>query len=66
MENKVEYIITENTDKYGWCLWKVCGKDEEWALQVLMQEQKAHPEKELRIEVVDEDAAWWNDDFLSN
>ena len=62
----MEYIITENTKKYGWCLWKVCGKDEEWALQVLMREQAAHPVKELRIEAVEEKYCWWNDPFLSN
>jgi len=62
----MEYIITEKTKNYGWCLWKVCGKDYEWALQVLIIEQKAHPEKELRIEAVDEKDAWWNDTFLSN
>ena len=62
----MEYIITENTDKYGWCLWKVCGKDEAWAQQVLEKEQKAHPEKELRIDTVDDKDAWWNDTFLSN
>ena len=62
----MEYIITELTRAYGWCLWKVCGKDEEWALQVLMREQAAHPEKELRIESVEEKDAWWNDPFLCN
>ena len=62
----MEYIITEKTDKYGWCLWKVCGKDYEWALQVLIREQAAHPEKELHIEAVEEKDAWWNDPFLSN
>ena len=62
----MEYIITEKTEKHGWCLCKVCGKDEEWALQVLMKEQKAHPKKELRIEAVEEKDAWWNDPFLSN
>lgn len=62
----MEYIITENTKDYGWCLFKVCGKDEEWALQVLVQEQKKHPEKELRVEAVEEKDCWWNDSFLCN
>ena len=62
----MEYIITENTKKYGWCLWKVCGKDAEWAQQVLLREQVAHPEKELRIETVASEDAWWNDPVLSN
>lgn len=62
----MEYIITEKTEKYGWCLFKVCGKDAEWALQVLMREQAKHPEKELRTEAVEEKDCWWNDPFLSN
>ena len=61
----MEYIIIENTEKYGWCLWRVCGKDYEWAQQVLRKEQEAHPDKEFRIETVNEDCCWWNDDFLS-
>lgn len=62
----MEYIITEKTEKYGWCLFKVCGKDAEWALQVLMREQAKHPEKELRIEAVEEKDCWWNDPTLCN
>jgi hypothetical protein len=62
----MEYIITERTTEYGWCLWKVCGKDYEWALQVLMNEQKRLPYKEFRIEAVDEKDCWWNDPFLAN
>lgn len=62
----MEYIITEYTDRYGWCLWKVCGADKEWAENVLVKEQKAHPDKELRIETVYEKDCWWNNTFLSN
>lgn len=62
----MEYIITEKTKTYGWCLHCVCGKDEEWALQVLMKERAAHPEKELRVEAVNEKDCWWNDPFLCN
>lgn len=62
----MEYIITEKHEKYGWCLYKVCGNDYEWALQVLVIEQNAHPEKELRIEAVESKDCWWNDPFLSN
>lgn len=62
----MEYIITENTKDYGWCLFKVCGKDYEWAVQVLIREQAAHPNKHLRIEEVEEKDCWWNDPFLCN
>ena len=61
-----EYIITEKTKNYGWCLWKVCGDDCEWAQKVLEKEQAEHPEKELRIEAVAKKDCWWNDPFLSN
>jgi hypothetical protein len=62
----MEYIITEKTEKHGWCLWVVCGKDEEWALQVLMRERAKYPEKELRVESIPSEDAWWNDPFLCN
>ena len=62
----MEYIITEKTEKWGWCLHCVCGKDEEWALQVLMRERERHPGKELRVEAVPSEDCWWNDPFLSN
>lgn len=62
----MEYIITEKHKVYGWCLFKVCGKDYEWAVQVLVREQNAHPDKELRIEAVEEKDCWWNDPFLCN
>lgn len=61
-----EYIIAEKTEKYGWCLWKTCGTDIEWAEKVLLKEQAEHPEKELRIEAVEAKHCWWNDPFLSN
>ena len=62
----MEYIVTEKTEKYGWCLLVVCGKDKERARQILMNQQKAHPDKELRIEQVEDKDCWWNDPFLSN
>ena len=61
-----EYIITEKTKKYGWCLWMVCGTDIEHAKQVLAHEQSKHTDKEFRIEAVESEGAWWNDPFLSN
>ena len=62
----MEYIIAEKTEKWGWCLWKVCGKSRENAERGLAIEQAEHPEKELRIETVPADECWWNDPFLSN
>lgn len=62
----MEYVITEKTERYGWCLHKVCGKDYEWALQVLVREQAAFPNREFRVEAVDEKDCWWNDAFLCN
>lgn len=62
----MEYIITEYTVEYGWCLWKVCGNDYEWALQVLNNERQRLPYKKFRIEEVAEKDCWWNDPFLSN
>ena len=62
----MEYIITEKTEKHGWCLWKVCGTNENWANTVLKQEQEAHPEKEFRVEAVKSKDCWWNDPFLAN
>ena len=62
----MEYIITEKTEKYGWCLWKVCGTDKATAERALDREQAEHPEKELRIDTVQSKDAWWNDPHLSN
>lgn len=62
----MEYIITEKTKDYGWCLHCLAGKDAEWALKVLMQEQAEHPKKELRVETVEDEDCWWNDPFLCN
>ena len=62
----MEYIITEKDKKYGWCLHSVCGKDYEWALQVLMRRRAQYPDKELRIEEVEDKDCWWNDPFLCN
>ena len=61
-----EYIITEKTDKYGWCLFRVCGDDLEAAEKTLPKLQAEYPDKELRIEAVDKKDCWWNDPTLCN
>jgi hypothetical protein len=62
----MEYIITEKTDKHGWCLFRVCGKNKEAAEKSLKRLQAENPDKELRLETVDSKECWWNDPFLSN
>ena len=62
----MEYIITEKHDRYGWCLYKLCGKDREWAEKLLAKEQAAALDKELRIDEVDDKDCWWNDPTLCN
>ena len=62
----MEYVITEKTEKYGWCLFRVCGLSKEVAEQSLIKEQAKHPDKELRIETVEDKHCWWNDPFLAN
>lgn len=62
----MEYIITVKDDKYGWCLHLLCGTDEKRALQLLIQECERHPDKEFRVEAVEEKDCWWNDPFLCN
>jgi hypothetical protein len=62
----MEYIITEKTEEYGWCLWRVCGNDRCAAERALDREQAEHPEKELRIETVAKEDCWWNDPKLCN
>lgn len=63
----MEYIITEKTDRHGWCLWKVIVTDSlEGANRALAIEQAKYPEKELRVETVDKEDAWWNDPKLCN
>lgn len=63
----MEYILTEKNDKYGWCLWKVIvTKSLEGANRALADEQAKYPEKELRVETVEDEDAWWNDPKLCN
>lgn len=62
----MEYIITEKTEKHGWCLHCLCGKNAGSALKSLEREQAAHPDKELRVEAVEDKDCWWNDPTLCN
>lgn len=62
----MEYVITEKTDQYGWCLFRTCGKNKETAERALPKLQAQFPDKELRIETVEDKHCWWNDPFLSN
>ena len=62
----MEYVITEKTDKYGWCLFRACGFNKEAAEKALVRLQAENPDKELRLDTVDEKDCWWNDPFLSN
>lgn len=62
----MEYIITEKSEKWGWCLHCLAGKDLDWALKILAKEREKHPEKILRVEEVESKDCWWNDPFLSN
>lgn len=54
------YIICENTKEYGWCLFRVAGSDHEKAVQWLKEEQEANPDKQLRLQYVEEEDCWWN------
>ena len=62
----MEYIITEHTEQFGWCLFKVCRGDKAFAEKCLREEQLANPDKRLRLEEVESKDCWWNDPFLSN
>ena len=62
----MNYILEEFTEKYGWCLWKVCYGDATFADKCLVAERILHPDKELRVNVVEDKDAWWLDPFLSN
>lgn len=62
----MDYIIQEYSEKYGWCLFKVCYGNKEFAEECLVKEQKAHPDKQLRLAEVKKEDAWWNDRVLAN
>ena len=62
----MEYVITEKTDRYRWCLCRVCGTDKATAEASLAKLREKYPHKEFRIETVDGKDCWWNDQFLAN
>lgn len=62
----MDYIIQEFDKKYGWCLFKVCYGDKEFAEKCLKEQQLANPDKQLRLAEVKKEDAWWNDIFLAN
>lgn len=62
----MEYIVQEFTKEFGWCLFTVCGCNEEHANNVLITLQKQYPEKKLRLAKVESKDCWWNDPFLAN
>lgn len=62
----MEYIITEHTEQFGWCLFRVCRGDKAFAEKCLAELQLEYPDKQLRIEEVNSKDCWWNDPFLAN
>ncbi len=62
---KREYMITENTERYAYCLLFTLGKrTEEEANKALEKARLENPNKELRLEEVEEKDAWWNQGWL--
>ena len=62
MTERKEYIITENTENYGWCLFRlVAGNTEKEARKALVKAKQDYPHKELRLEQVQKEDCWWND-----
>ena len=60
-----EYIITENTKEYGWCLFRlVAGKTEQEARKALVKAKMEYPQKELKIEEIAKEDCWWNDPLM--
>ena len=62
----MEYIITEHTERFGWCLFVLAGTTRERAEKRLAEVQRDFPNKQFRIEEVESKDCWWNDPFLSN
>ena len=62
---KREYIITENTKEYGWCLFRlVAGNTEQDARKALVKAKMEYPHKELKIEEIAKEDCWWNDPVM--
>lgn len=62
----MEYIITEYTEQFGWCLFRLAGVNKERAERLLAEAQAENPDKQLRLDTVESKDCWWNDSFLSN
>lgn len=62
----MNYVVEEYTEKYGWCLYQVCHGDKDFAYECLARCRAKHPDKEFRVDVVEDKDAWWLDPFLSN
>lgn len=62
----MNYVVEEYTEKYGWCLYQVCHGDKDLAEKCLARCRAKHPNKEFRVDVVEDKDAWWLDPFLSN
>ncbi len=54
-----EFIITKNTEKYGWCLFRLAGHDKQRAEKILERLKAENPNKELRIEEAQDKDCWW-------
>jgi hypothetical protein len=72
---KYDYIIVGDTDEYDGCLVYVCSGRKEFAESVLermltepTEQDKRELERfrNLRVEAVEREKAWWNDPFLAN
>lgn len=62
----MEYFIEEYNETYGWCLFRVCKGNKEFAEKCLKKEQEQYPNKQLRLAEDESKNCWWNDQFLSN
>lgn len=64
MKTNKQYIVVEYTEKYGWCLVCVCGANIELAKKALKEKQAMYPNKQFKINEIEEDQAWWLHDRL--
>ena len=57
--NNTEFVITEKTENYGWCLFCLASSDKEKSEKYLKELQQKYPDKELRVESVPKGKCWW-------
>lgn len=62
----MEYIIQEYTEKYGWCLYVLAGRNIDSANKRLEEMKAMNPGKQFRIKEVNNEDCWWNDPGLCN